>query len=86
MTKTVRFLRLRYFAWVPVALAGYAVCHGLGVPHPIWRYAYVGGENGAPRYYASCTFVGPLGEFTRPAVTGRCGWVLFVTRPAGGAQ
>lgn len=81
--KKVRFLRLRYFVWVPVALAAYTGHESVGVPHVIWSYSFAGGENGAARYYTSCTFAGPLGVFTRPAWNGRCGWVLF-RKQAGG--
>ncbi len=66
-----------YFLWLPVLAGIYGAYIAFGLPHGIWNYSFR--DNGDPynpfaeRFYYSCTFVGPYGEFTVPARNGHCG-------------
>lgn len=81
-----RLLRVSYLLWLLGPIATLGAYHLYGLPHVIWSYSYLGGQNGLPRIYTRCTFTGPLGEFTMPAQSGRCGWLLFRKQAGGRAQ
>lgn len=71
---------MRFYVFVPVVIAIYALVSWLGWPHPIWAYEYhaVDMHPLSKRHYLSCTFVGPTyGRWTEPAEDGRCAWVRW---------
>ncbi len=78
-------LHPRFFVWVivPVMLAGVYLTYGL--PHPIWSYSWRDEGRGfdplAKRFYTSCTYVGPYGNFTeRHPKDGNCHWFVMRKR------
>ena len=80
-----RWPYLSMWIWIAVPVLLYIGWHTLGAPHMIWSYRFH--DNGAPwdptraRYYTSCTFIGPHGDFTVPARGGKCGWVRLFKAP-----
>lgn len=77
--RSVPLVRARYFLWAALPLAGFAMMQAFGSPHVIWAYKWTGSRyvGDGPRYYTSCTYVGPHGSFTRPASGGECPWLQF---------
>lgn len=78
----IRYLSL--FLWAAVLAAGFDLYAVKGLPHAIVQYTFV--DNGRPydlsadRHYLTCTFYGPYGAFTVPAMNGKCAWVRFFKR------
>ena len=74
---------LPFFAWVLVIAFTYQAYAAQGLPHFLWSYSFL--DNGdrfnpyAERYYTSCTYIGPYGEFTVLAIGGKCEWVRLFT-------
>lgn len=82
--KTVRFVRLRDFVWLPVFTALVLGLSVMGAPYVIWSYDYRAADMGsASRVYTRCTYAGVRGLITEYPGNGRCGWVRFGT-PTGG--
>lgn len=61
------------------------------LPHVLWKYTFR--DNGDPnnpwaeRYYLTCIYYGPHGEFTVYAEDGRCAWLKrFGSQPEGVPQ
>lgn len=82
-----RLIRVAYFLWLLVPLAVFGADQVAGLPHMIFRYKFA--ENGdrynpyKERWYYTCTFVGPYGEFTVDAKDGKCGFLrLFKKQEA----
>ncbi len=73
----VPIIRLRYFIWIVVPAAIYAVVTLVGTPYLIWSYTWRGAMTG-DRYYTSCTYVGEAGVLIRSDEGGKCPWVIFV--------
>ncbi|MFG1342229.1 hypothetical protein [Xanthobacter autotrophicus] len=81
-----RFLHLRYFGWIVVAVAAFYAWQAFGLPHMLWSYSYLGARTSwAARRDTSCTYLGPYGPFTAPPAGERCALVVFA-RPHGRVQ
>lgn len=82
-----RLLRLSYFLWVIIPVAVFGMYQAYGLPHMIGAYTYrddgQGADPFASRYYYTCRFVGPYGEFTLLAQNGKCGWIRFFKKTEG---
>jgi hypothetical protein len=50
-----------------------------GLPAFHFSYDYVSGY-GAQRYKTACRYLSPYGVHERPAIGGRCAWVVLVKR------
>ena len=76
-----RFIKFSYFIWLVVPVSLWLIYQAFGLPHAIWSYSWIDEGQGhdvfAHRTYTSCLFIGPYGEFERPAENGKCGWVRF---------
>lgn len=82
--RTVRFVRLHDFVWVPVVAALVLGLSAMGAPYVIWSYDFrAASMASAPRVYTRCTYVGVRGTITDYPGNGRCGWVRF-GHPTGG--
>lgn len=75
--RAVSLVRVRYFIWIVVPAAVYAVLALLGTPHLIWSYTWQGAMTG-DRYYTSCTYLGVDGALTRADEGGKCPWIVFI--------
>ncbi|MEO1701934.1 MAG: hypothetical protein AAFR71_07755 [Pseudomonadota bacterium] len=84
--KKPRLIRVAYFLWVVVPLALFGAYQAWGLPHLIFRYEFAdNGDRYNPykeRWYYTCTFVGPYGEFTVDAKNRKCGFVRLFKKPA----
>ena len=81
-----RFLKPGYLVWIIVPAGLWLTYILIGLPHVIWSYSWIDQGQGADpfayRYYTECRFVGPYGQFERPAKDGRCAWLRFFKEEA----
>jgi len=74
----IPLLRLSFFAWVLVPAVLFAAYLWLGLPHVLWRYQFTGSYSDlASRTYHQCTWWGPFGRETEPALNGTCAFIRF---------
>ncbi|MEL7281860.1 MAG: hypothetical protein AAGK79_15990 [Pseudomonadota bacterium] len=82
-----RLIRASFFLWIIAPLALFGAYQAFGLPHMIWSYTYRDDGQGADpfayRFYYTCRYVGPYGEFERHARNGKCGWVRFFKENEG---
>ncbi|WP_350335271.1 hypothetical protein [Coralliovum pocilloporae] len=80
-----RLLHPRYlmmWLWLIVPIVLFMIYLLAGLPHMIIEYQYRA-HNGrhydpfAERTYFTCTYGGPYGFKTRPAINGKCAWFRF---------